>query len=223
MNSSSEIARLAFGDSVVPPPLSIEEIKDWSWEIDNAVLSWWETSFILNVCWLMGKMSIKNSKISLIRHRTMFIFFDYEFSNMKKLHIENISFAVMNKKDLIALNEFSNELTILQTYNRNINSYCLCYILKMWKLLNSLEEISIERMDYSFAEDLYELIKKELAVSNLQKKIRIMYRNSETQEEVEINQDYLDKKFERRVELVNSQEFKDVCYEFLLFQMLLCF
>ena len=105
-------------------------------------------------------MSIKNSKLSLIRHRTLFVFFDYEFSNMKKLHIENISFTVMHKKDLIALNEFSNELAILQLYNRNINSYCLCYILKMSNLLNSLEEISIERMDFSFAEDLFELIKK---------------------------------------------------------------
>ena len=160
MNSSSEIARLVFEDSVVPPPLSIEEIKDWSWEIDNVELSWWETFFILNVCWLMGKMSIKNSKLSLIRHRTMFIFFDYEFSNMKKLHIENISFTVMHKKDLITMNEFSNEINILKAYNRNINSYCLCYILKMCKLLNSLEEISIERMDPSFAEDLFKLIKK---------------------------------------------------------------
>ena len=223
LNSSSEIARLAFGDSVAPPPLSIEEIKDWSWEIDNADLSWWETTFILNVCWLMGKMSIKNSKISLIRHRTMFIFFDYEFSNMKKLHIENISFAVMDKSDLIALNEFSNEINILQAYNKNINSYCLCYILKMCKLLYSLEEISIERMDPSFAENLFELIKKELSVSNLQKKIRIMYRDPETQEEVEINQDYLDKKFESRVEFANSKAFEEVSYEFLLFYMLLCF
>ena len=168
-------------------------------------------------------MSIKNSKISLIRHRTMFIFFDYEFSNMKKLHIENISFAVMDKSDLIALNEFSNEINILQAYNKNINSYCLCYILKMCKLLYSLEEISIERMDPSFAENLFELIKKELSVSNLQKKIRIMYRDPETQEEVEINQDYLDKKFESRVEFANSKAFEEVSYEFLLFYMLLCF
>ena len=222
-NSSSEIARIVFEDSVVPPPLSTEEIKDWSWEIDNADLSCWETSFILNVCWLMGKMSIKNSKLSLIRHRTMFLFFDYEFSNMKKLHIENISFAVMHKKDLIALKEFSNEITILQAYNKNINSYCLCYILKMCKLLNSLEEISIERMDSSFAENLFEQIKKELTVSNAQKEIRIIYRDPETQEEVEITQEYLDKKFESRVEFANSKSFEEVSYEHLLFQMLLCF
>ena len=163
----------------------------------------------------MSKVSIKNSKLSLIRHRSFYIFFNYEFSNMKKLHIENISFTVMHKKDLIALNEFSNEINILQAYHRNINSYCLCYILKMSKQLNSLEEISIERMDYSFAEDLFELIKKELAVFNQQKKIRITYRDPETHEEVEINQDYLDKKFESRVELANSEEFKEVSYEFL--------
>ena len=168
-------------------------------------------------------MSIKNSKLSLIRHRTLFVFFDYEFSNMEKLHIENISFTVMHKKDLIALSELSNEVTILQLYNKNINSYWLFYILKMSKLLNSLEEISIERMDSSFAEDLFELIRKELAASNQQKKIRIMYRDPETQEEVEITQDYLDKKFERRVEFSNSKLFEEVSYEFLLFQMLLCF
>ena len=147
----------------------------------------------------------------------MFIFFDYEFSNMKKLHIENISFAVMHKKDLISLKEFSSEITILQTYNRNINSYCLCYILKMSKLLNFLEEISIERMDSSFAEDLFELIKKELAASNQQKEIRITYRDPETQEEVEITQNYLDKKYESRVEFANSKAFEEVSYEFLLF------
>ena len=177
---SSEIVRRAFGDSVVPPSLSIEEIKEWSWEIDNADLSWWETSFILNVCSLLGKVSIKNSKLSLIRHGSFYIFFDYEFSNMEKLHIENISFTIMNENDLIALNELSNEVAILKAYNRNINSYCLFYILKMCNLLKSLEEIYIERMDSSFAEDLFELIRNELAKSKIQKKIRIMYRDPET-------------------------------------------
>ena len=65
--------------------------------------------------------------------------------------------------------------------------------------------------------------KKELAASNLQKKIRIMYRDPETQEEVEIDQDYMDKKFESRVEFANSKAFEDVSYQFLLFYMLLCF
>ena len=78
-------------------------------------------------------------------------------------------------------------------------------------------------MDPSFAEDLFKLIKKEIAASNLQKEIRIMYRDPETQEEVEINQDYLDKKFESRVEMANSKAFEEVSYEFLLFYMLLCF
>ena len=50
-----------------------------------------------------------------------------------------------------------------------------------------------------------------------------MYRDPETQEEVEINQDYLDKKFESRVEMANSKAFEEVSYEFLLFYMLLCF
>ena len=78
-------------------------------------------------------------------------------------------------------------------------------------------------MDLSFAENLFELIKKELSASNLQKKIRILYRDPETQEEVEINQDYLDKKFESRVEFANSKAFEEVSYQFPLFYMLLCF
>ena len=164
----------------------------------------------------MDKVSIKNSKLSLIRHRTLFVFFDYEFSNMEKLHIENISFTVMNKKDLIALSELSNEVTILQLYNKNINSYWLYYILKMSKLLNSLEEISIERMNSSFAEDLFELIQRELDASKAQKKIRIIYRDPGTQEEIEITKDYLNKKFERRVEDISSKLFEEVSYEFLI-------
>ena len=166
-------------------------------------------------------MSIKNSKLSLIRHRTLFVFFDYEFSNMEKLHIENISFTVMHKKDLIALNELSNEVTILQLYNKNIISYWLFYILKMSKLLNSLEEISIERMDSSFAEDLFELIRRELTASNPQKEIRIIYRKSDTQEEVEITKDYLNKKFERRVEDISSKLFEEVNYEFFISEVIL--
>ena len=162
-------------------------------------------------------MSIKNSKLSLIRHRSFYIFFDYEFSNTKKLYIENINFNIMNQNDLIALNESSNEVAMLRAYKKNINSYCLCYILKMCNLLNSLEEISIERMVPSFAEDLFELIRRELTASNLQKKIRILYRDPETQEEVEINQDYMDKKFESRVEFANSKAFEEVSYQFLLF------
>ena len=114
-------------------------------------------------------------------------------------------------------------VTILQLYNKNINSYWLFYILKMSKLLNSLEEISIERMESSFAEDLFELIRRELAASNPQKEIRIMYRNSDTQEVIEINKDYLNKKFERRIEDTSSKLFEKVSYEFLLFWMPLCF
>ena len=65
--------------------------------------------------------------------------------------------------------------------------------------------------------------KKELAVSNAQKEIRILYRDPETQEEVEISQDYMDKKFESRVEFASSKAFEEVSYQFLLFYMLLCF
>ena len=50
-----------------------------------------------------------------------------------------------------------------------------------------------------------------------------MYRNSDTQEEIEINKDYLNKKFERRIEDTSSKLFEKVSYEFLLFWMLLCF
>ena len=51
-------------------------------------------------------------------------------------------------------------------------------------------------------------------------KIRILYLDPETQEEVEINQDYLDKKFESRVEFANSKAFEEVSYQFLLFYMI---
>ena len=219
----SDMVKLVFEDSVVPPPLSTKEIKNWSCEIDNVDINWWETSFLLNVCSLMGKVSIKSSKLSLIRHKSLFEFFDYEFSNMEKLYIENISFTIMDKNDLLGFNEFWNEAIILQAYNKNINSYCLYYILRVSKLLNSLEEISIERMDFSFAEDLFELIQKELAKSKVKKKIKIMYRDPDTQEEIEITQDYLDKKFERKIENSNSKLFEEVSYEFLLFRMILCF
>ena len=75
----------------------------------------------------------------------------------------------------------------------------------------------------SFAEDLFELIRRELTESNPQKEIRITYRDPETKEEVEITQDYLDKKFESRVEEANSKAFKEVSYGFILFRMILCF
>ena len=219
----SEIAKLVFEDSIVLPPLSTKEIKGWSCEIDDADLSWWEIFSILNVSSLMNKMSIKNSTLSLIRHRSLFIFFDYSFSKLTKLHLEEINFTIMNKNDPIRSNEFSSNAVILKTYNININSYCIFYILKKSKILNSLEEISITQKDSSFAEDLYKLIAKELAWSKVEMKTKITYRDSDTLEVVEITKDYLNNKMERRIENVRSNIFERVSYEFISFRKPSCF
>ena len=102
--SKDDIIDYAFGVVPIIKPLDITSLEGFSWQIKDDNLTWSETIFILNIISLFTKVSITNTKFTLIRHRSFMKFLNFYRINLAYLYLENIDFKITNKSDLYNLN-----------------------------------------------------------------------------------------------------------------------
>ena len=143
--NSEEIFERVFKTYKTPLPLSSLNMSGWSWEIKESNLSPWDFTAILNLTGLLNKVSIINSKVTVIRNRMFYNFLEHVNTNLKVLIIENVEFFITNNIISPDQNEEFNINFLLNLYNINLKSYLLYYILDKTKLLYSLEQIHIKQ------------------------------------------------------------------------------
>ena len=102
--SKDDIIDYAFGVVPIIKPLDITSLEGFSWQIKDDNLTWGETIFILNIISLFTKVSITNTKFTLIRHRSFMKFLNFYRINLAYLYLENINFNITDKSDLYNLN-----------------------------------------------------------------------------------------------------------------------
>ena len=143
--NSEEIFGRVFKANKTPLPLSSLIMSVWSWEIKESNLSPWDFTAILNLTGLLNKVSIINSKVTVIRNRMFYNFLEHFNTNLKVLIIENVEFFITNNIISPDQKEEFDIIFLLNLYNINLKSYLLYYILDKTKLLYSLEQIHIKQ------------------------------------------------------------------------------
>ena len=115
-----EIEEIAFGSIPTPETnLPIEDLEGFSWEIRDSKLSTWEGTIILNMASLLSKVSIINSKWTLIRHRPLMSFLNFSNSRLTHLVLENIDFNILEYSKTSGLKNGEEYNYILNEYLQN--------------------------------------------------------------------------------------------------------
>ena len=206
--SLDEMKKIVFGDLVIPHPIKIEDLGGWSLEIKDVNLSPWETTILFSIASLWDKVSIKNTRLTIIKNRKFSIFVNFWHARISHLYLEGIHFKLLYESELNAQKIKPDSKILLNEYKWDPNSYWLFYILRQWGLLKWLKEIHIKQNNILFSEDLFKLVAKYWAENNISKPPKIFCYDIIYETEEEVNDEYFERVKEESAQM--DQMFEEI-------------